>query len=113
MTRNFWLSYDLGIQGDYNRMYAWLDNHSAVECGDSAAFLQYDIPYEMNDETFMSFLKKDLEESVSFKPGDRVYIVRYIVEKKHPYGKFLIGNRKSAPWEGYGDKSADNNDDGR
>jgi hypothetical protein len=33
----FWLSYDLGIEGDYAPLYRWLDNVSAKDCGDSLA----------------------------------------------------------------------------
>ena len=27
-----WLSFDLGISGDYEGMYAWLDDKNAQEC---------------------------------------------------------------------------------
>ena len=30
-----WISYDLGIRGDYEGLYAWLDSHRAKECGDA------------------------------------------------------------------------------
>jgi hypothetical protein len=36
MTR-YWLSFDLGLQGDYDSLYAWLDKQGAQECGDSVA----------------------------------------------------------------------------
>jgi hypothetical protein len=36
MTR-YWLSFDLGLQGDYDNLYAWLDKQGAQECGDSVA----------------------------------------------------------------------------
>jgi hypothetical protein len=29
-----WISFDLGVRGDYEGMYAWLDTHNAKECGD-------------------------------------------------------------------------------
>ena len=106
------LSYDLGIQGDYNHMYAWLDNHSAIECGDSFAYVKYSIPKEVDDDTFLGVLKNDLMKSVSFKPGDRVYVVRYSSEKDTYMGRFIIGKRKAAPWEGYGDSGADDKEDG-
>ncbi len=34
-NRIIWLSYDLGIQGDYPSLYEWLDKHQAKECGDN------------------------------------------------------------------------------
>ena len=37
MKKFIWLSYDLGIGGDYESLYSWLDNHEAKECGDSVA----------------------------------------------------------------------------
>ena len=32
-----WLSFDLGVSGDYEGTYAWLDDKSARECGSSVA----------------------------------------------------------------------------
>ena len=40
MQRSIWLSYDLGVRGDYEGMYSWLENHAAKECGSSVAFLK-------------------------------------------------------------------------
>ncbi|MHB9292468.1 hypothetical protein Holit_01566 [Hollandina sp. SP2] len=37
MSTRVWLSYDLGIKGDYANLYIWLDEHKALECGDSIA----------------------------------------------------------------------------
>lgn len=111
MVRNIWISYDLGIQGDYNHMYAWLDNHQAIECGDSMAFIELKIPHEMNDEEFVEYLRTDLEKSISFKPGDRVYLIRRLMKQKIANGKFIIGKRKANPWEGYGDGNGDESED--
>lgn len=41
MTKAIWISYDLGIGGDYDGLYRWLANHKAVECGDGLAFFNY------------------------------------------------------------------------
>ena len=111
MDRYIWLSYDLGIQGDYAHMYAWLDNYGAKDCGDSFAYLKYPMPKEMNDEELVAYIKKDLENNIEFKPGNRVYLIRYNPDKKSSTGTFLIGKRKAAPWEGYGDKDSDSSDD--
>ena len=35
----FWLSYDLGINGDYDGLYRWLDRQGAKECGSSMAYI--------------------------------------------------------------------------
>jgi hypothetical protein len=29
----YWLIYDLGLQGHYDELFAWLDQHKAKECG--------------------------------------------------------------------------------
>lgn len=111
MIRYIWISYDLGIQGDYNHMYAWLDNHNAQECGDSMAYIKYNIPHEMNDEEFIEYLKNDLEKSISFKPGDRVYVIRKVTEQNSTLGKFIIGKRRANPWDGYGDSAGEESED--
>ena len=41
MKRAIWISYDFGVRGDYEGIYTWLDDHGAIECGDSIAFLKY------------------------------------------------------------------------
>jgi hypothetical protein len=42
LKKTIWLSYDLGIRGDYKGLYEWLDNHEAKECGDSVGVLIYE-----------------------------------------------------------------------
>ena len=48
-----WMSYDLGVKGDYEGLYAWLDDHDAKECGNSVAFLRYE--YSSLPYTFLSY----------------------------------------------------------
>lgn len=43
MKKTIWLSYDFGVKGDYESLYAWLDNHGAKECGNNSAALEYDV----------------------------------------------------------------------
>lgn len=43
MKKAIWISYDLGVKGDYEGLYAWLDDHKAIECGDSVAFINYSV----------------------------------------------------------------------
>ena len=38
-----WLSFDLGVNGDYDGMYTWLDAYKAKECGDSMATFFFQI----------------------------------------------------------------------
>jgi len=107
MTKAIWISYDLGIKGDYPNLYAWLDNHDAKEAGNSVAFLNYKVTG--TDEKVLEKLKRDLMKSVSFKRGDRIYVMRMRTDKglNKVSGKFIVGNRKASPWEGYGQKGED------
>lgn len=106
MKKSVWLSYDLGIQGDYDHLYAWLDNHNAVECGNSVAYFEIEVHKDINDADFVALIKNDMEKTITFKPGNRVYIVRRIKDEKRDayFGQFIIGKRKASPWEGYGEK---------
>jgi len=62
MMKHFvWISFDLGVKGDYEGMYAWLDSKGAKECGDSLACLRYE--HESND--LLEDVKKDLNANVS------------------------------------------------
>ncbi|MBK8883947.1 MAG: hypothetical protein IPN67_16675 [Bacteroidales bacterium] len=63
MQEAIWISYDLGIKGDYPGLYRWLDSQKAKECGNSCAFLRYSFKSNLRTE-----LKADLEKNISFKP---------------------------------------------
>lgn len=113
MKRGIWLTYDLGVRGDYKNLYAWLDDHDAVECGSNLAFLIYDAPTAHNDEDFIKCIREDLKEHLNIEPGNRIYIIRSINDdgKKTIRGSFIIGKRKASPWEGYGEKTNDTNEE--
>jgi len=106
MKKTIWLSYDLGIIGDYEGIYAWLDKHKAVECGDSIAWLEY----EFTDD-LLETLKKDIEDSVDLykitgrikhkASKNRIYVIWYDDEEGKMKGRFIFGTRKFAPWSGY------------
>ena len=96
MKSAIWLSYDLGVNGDYEGLYAWLDNHGAKECGGSVAYLQFthgDLP---------ASLQSDIERVVALNKRSRRYVIHKKDEKLS--GRYLVGRRKGAPWEGFGDK---------
>jgi hypothetical protein len=38
MKSAIWLTFDLGVRGDYETLYTWLDQRLAKECGDNVAF---------------------------------------------------------------------------
>ncbi len=106
MNKSFiWLSFDLGIQGDYEGLYNWLDTHHALECGDSLAGLDYEYDTELIEE-----LKKDIQEYVRTDKKTRIYLIR--PESGKMKGRFIFGNRKNAPWSGYGQHIAQEEDDG-
>ena len=56
-----WISYDLGVSGDYEGMYEWLDDHSATECGSSVAFVKQ---YEHDGDDLMQALRRDIQGSI-------------------------------------------------
>lgn len=91
-----WISYDLGIQGDYQSLYAWLDSHSAKECGDSLAVLQYEYRNDLISE-----LKDDIGKAISVDKRTRIYVIyRDKADKQKNKGKFIFGNRRTPPWAG-------------
>lgn len=104
IKKAIWLSYDLGIGGDYPGLYKWLDNHKAKECGNSVAFFKYKIEEEQLDN-LLQILSDDLEKSVELRYGDRLYVIyrKEDVTSCSVKGNFIFGRRKSNPWEGYGD----------
>ncbi|MDP4273869.1 MAG: hypothetical protein Q8907_06280 [Bacteroidota bacterium] len=98
MEQSIWISYDLGIKGDYSGLYRWLDIHKAKECGNNVAFLRFKYNTNLAEE-----IKRELSENIEFKSGDRIYIItsKLIEGKQATSGQFIIGNRKASPWEGY------------
>jgi hypothetical protein len=98
------MSFDLGVQGDYQGLYTWLDSHGAKECGDSTAYLFYEHSGEL-----VRNITDDLRSSVAIDPKkSRVYIVKTVAGKTE--GKFIFGGRRRPPWEGFavtGEQSTD------
>ena len=103
MKKAVWLSYDLGVNGDYEGFYAWLDDHDAIECGDSLAFFEFDVQQQ---EHLIEELKSDLSKSVNVSKRDRIYVIWKNGDDKIK-GKFIFGKRKSSPWGGYGTQETD------
>ncbi|MBT3069706.1 hypothetical protein KKP04_02325 [Rhodomicrobium sp. Az07] len=102
MKSTIWISYDLGIQGDYENLYAWLDDKKAKECGDSFAVLTFEFTDSLTKE-----LKKELSEVVKLDKRARVYVIYRDRETNKNKGKFIVGGRKAAPWTGYSHSSSD------
>jgi hypothetical protein len=100
-TKTVWITYDLGIQGDYKGLYTWLDDLEAKECGDSVAVITITPSGDL-----VSYITKEIKKKVKFKPTDRVYIIYHDDSTERNKGKFIVGGRKRAPWEGYGQTKA-------
>lgn len=100
MEARVWLSYDLGVKGDYPGLYAWLDDHKAVECGDSIASFLYKCT---NRDMLEGELLSELEGAVHLSSSDRLYII-YRKADGGVTGHYIHGRRKSNPWEGFGAK---------
>lgn len=99
----YWLSYDLGVGGDYQHLYQWLDDREAKPCGDSVAFFKFKYNAADPDKELLDSISK----IVKLEPGNVLYIVRKQEGADNYYGSFIYGKRKSAPWVGYGTKSTD------
>ncbi len=95
MASPIWLAYDLGVRGDYEGLYKWLDEHGAKECGDSVAFLKYEHTGSLHDA-----LTRDLRGAINLSTNTRIYVVWRDTNKKIK-GQFIIGGRKAAPWSGF------------
>lgn len=106
MQKTIWLSYDLGVKGDYKSLYRWLDNVGAVECGDSLALIKLDVP---NGQNPPDFVKESIASIVSLSSSDRIYIIWKNSEGLSK-GRFIFGRRKASPWVGYGDSTSDEDD---
>jgi hypothetical protein len=101
-----WVSFDLGVKGDYEGMYAWLDGQNAKECGDSVACFWYD----HSGKDLLQDLKEDLDNSVELDTKrNRIYVIRNVKGKMK--GAFIFGRRRNAPWTGVaatGEQDEDN-----
>lgn len=95
MRNAVWISYDLGVDGDYEGLYHWLDTQDAKECGDSAAFFQFKHGREILDD-----LRKALKRAIKMRPKDRIYVIYPAADGGYK-GRFLFGTRKRSAWEGY------------
>jgi hypothetical protein len=96
MKKAVWVSFDLGVAGDYEGMYSWLASHDAQECGDNLAFINYSPKADLVDE-----IKKEIKRSVETNKKTRVYVI-YRSEEGKVKGTFLFGARRQPPWTGYG-----------
>lgn len=107
MVKRFWLSYDLGIDGDYDGMYTWLDGNEAVECGDSVASFELEIGTAEPAKAVSAALKK---HKVALRRKDRVYLI-WRRDSGAVTGRFIAGTRRRAPWSGYAVEASEETED--
>ncbi|MBR6064143.1 MAG: hypothetical protein IKP54_08330 [Bacteroidales bacterium] len=113
MKQLIFISYDLGLHGDYVNLYKWLDTHDAKECGDSFCCLTYEfktVSQVSSDEETRNMLKEihdDIKASDNLSGRDRFYIVSelYYKGQKKMMGTFIFGKRlQKNPWDGASNK---------
>ena len=95
MTSTIWLSYDLGVRGDYEALYTWLDSHAAKECGDSLAVLSYKYGGKLVD-----VLKADLRKTITVDKRSRIYVIYRDRAAIRTRG-LLLGVGAHRTWTGY------------
>lgn len=106
MKSRIWLSYDLGVRGDYEGMYTLLDALDAKECGDSMSSCVF--PY---NKDLLAELKAAIKKQVTLASRSRIYVIYPSPSGKYK-GKFLFGHRKSPVWTGYAGNGSDEEDEG-
>ena len=113
MKQLVFLSYDLGIHGDYSSLYKWLDEHGASECGDSFCKFRYEFKSvtedASNEDTHKMIVElgSDIKSAVNISGTDRLYMVSemFYNGQKKIIGTFIYGRRKqSNPWDGASNK---------
>jgi hypothetical protein len=106
MQSGIWISYDLGVRGDYEGMYVLLDAWDAKECGDSTSFFVFKYHRDL-----LSELKAAVKKQVTLTPRSRVYVIYPCGDGKYK-GKFLFGRRRRPAWAGYAGQGTDEEDVG-
>ena len=101
-----WIAFDLGVDGDYGRLYAWLDAHKAEECGASVAALTYRYEGSLPDK-----LREDLKKSIQVDEHTSIYVIYRDPVTRENKGTFLFGGRKVSAWTGYAGSVRDTHED--
>jgi hypothetical protein len=107
MKTAVWISYDLGIRGNYAGLYAWLDEHDAKECGESVAFINY-----AHNGNLREKITTEIKQALQNETGARIYLIYRDHKSNKNKGAFIIGGRRASPWTGYSSKNVDNIDEG-
>lgn len=105
-TSTIWISYDLGVRGDYEGMYSWLDAQEAKECGDSLAVLSYEYKGSL-----ITSLKNDMKKYLDTDKRTRIYVIYRDKTSNKNKGRFIFGGRRSAAWTGFASNNANTVDE--
>lgn len=97
MKKAVWISYDLGVKGDYESLWAWLDEQHAKECVGSLAFITYSYKGDL-----IKCLRDEFKKTIEVNKRTRIYAIWRDEETKKVKGHFLFGGRRVPPWAGYG-----------
>jgi hypothetical protein len=89
----YWLCFDIALTAQYEKLFAWLDEHDAEECGDNFTTFLHEKPYPR----LVQELKK------LFTHNSRAYLIGPLDSAKGRWiGRFIAGRRKAPPWTGFG-----------
>lgn len=91
MRRLCWLIMDFGIKSNVQPLFEWLDRNHAKECGEGAAVFWSTLTPDQ--------LEKELTGLVDL--GTRLYLISRDPKTDRIRGKFVVGGRKTPPWQGY------------
>ena len=94
----YWISFDLGLMGDYSHFYEWLDAHNAEECGSGTAAI---VSTESQDA-----IVEEMREILRDTPRARAYILSKQPDGRFG-GKFVVGGRRKSPWSGFAVRASD------
>jgi hypothetical protein len=101
MKKNrFWLSYDLGLRGNYSVLYSWLDDIGAEDCGDSVATFLFDGDREAVAKVITKLTRKQ----------GRMYLIGRNKEG-HVTGKCISGRRKAPAWTGASNRLSEDHEE--
>ena len=105
MQKSVWLSFDLGVQGDYEGLYRWLDSLDARECGDNLAYFFFE-----PKEDLLAEIKAGVEKAINIDKKTRIYVI-FLNQDGKAKGRFLFGHRKAPAWAGFAVKETVDDDE--
>lgn len=114
MKKIIYLTYDLGVNGDYVGLYTWLAKLDAQECGENSCRFLYEFKTVSQDNSdddtkkALTELQAEAKRNVKLKVNDRIYVSSdfFAKDAKRMIGAFIVGKRKQNPWQNYKQEDA-------